>query len=145
MITSENVQKNDGFDNLTKFIWVKKYTKTYKSKKIPRNIRKIRINTRENRTGTEKIHEDEGENPPKNFAQAGNCYIREPRPLLGLTRLAADKMLPGHGNIEDNGEIFAQPRAERDGRVANSPHTHSIDPTDRQTENCTQRRTTRDR
>jgi hypothetical protein len=59
----------------------------------------------------------------------------------------ADKMLPGHGNREDNGEIFAQPRAERDGRVANSPHTHTQhrSDTDRQTQNCTQRRTTRDR
>ncbi len=59
----------------------------------------------------------------------------------------ADKMLPGHGNSEDNGEIFAQPRAEREMDVWPIPHTHSIDPTDRQTDrqNCTQRRTTRDR
>ncbi len=66
-------------------------------------------------------------------------------------------MLPIHGNSEDNGEIFAQPRAdkmlpghdnsednrgdfcpaksrERDGRVANSPHTQHRSETDRQTD-----------
>jgi hypothetical protein len=43
-------------------------------------------------------------------------------------------MLPGHGNSEDNREIFAQPRAERDGRVANSPHTQHRSETHRQTD-----------
>ncbi len=51
------------FDNLTKFIWVKNYTKTYKSRKNNRNIRKIRMYTREDRT--EKIHEKRGKKSAK--------------------------------------------------------------------------------
>ncbi len=64
---------------------MKNYTKTYKSRKNARNIRKIRINTREN--PTEKIHVKEGKKSAK-IIQAENCYISEPRSRLGLTRLA---------------------------------------------------------
>jgi hypothetical protein len=59
-------------DNLTKFIWVKNYTKTYKNRKNDRNIRKIRINTRVNRT--EKIHEKEGKKSAKIYSDRGLLY-----------------------------------------------------------------------
>ena len=59
-------------DNLTKFIWVKNYTKTYKNRKNDCNIRKIRINTRVNRT--EKIHEKEGKKSAKIYSDRGSLY-----------------------------------------------------------------------
>jgi hypothetical protein len=73
-------------DNLTKFIWVKNYTKTYKSRKNNRNVRKIRIYTREN--CTEKIHEKGGTKSAKYFFFGQDGYISEPHPQHGLTRLA---------------------------------------------------------
>ena len=60
------------YDNLTKFIWVKNDTKTYKNRKNDCNIRKIRINTRVNRT--EKIHEKEGKKSAKIYSDRGLLY-----------------------------------------------------------------------
>ncbi len=74
------------FDNLTKFIWVKNYTKTYKNKNIMYETRKIRVYTREDCTA--KIHEEWVKNPPKNSSQSRDGYISQPCTQLGLTRLA---------------------------------------------------------
>ncbi len=53
-------------DNLTKFLWVKNYTKTYKNKRnINYDIRKIRVYTREDCTA--KIHEKMGKKSAKEF------------------------------------------------------------------------------
>jgi hypothetical protein len=64
-------------DNLTKFIWVKNYTKTYKNKaNINYDTRKIRVYTREDCTA--KIHEEWVKNPPKNSSQSRDGYISPP-------------------------------------------------------------------
>jgi hypothetical protein len=55
-----------------------KNTKTYKSKKIPRNMRKIRINARENRT--EKIHKNKDKKSAKKFSTGKELLYKEAPP-----------------------------------------------------------------
>ena len=73
-------------DNLTKFIWVKNYTKTYKK-------RQIISTTRENtsiyaRRLYGKNPRRMGKNPPNNSSKTRDGYIRQACTQLGLTRLA---------------------------------------------------------
>jgi hypothetical protein len=70
-------------DNLTKFIWVKNYTKTHKKWRIKTTTQ---VYTREKCTA--KIHEEWVKNPPNSSGATRDGYIRQPCTQLGLTRLA---------------------------------------------------------